>query len=203
VDTDAGTAATPVASYARTPVPHAAVNLPMTDSSASSPLVASGSAYAFAATRRKNSTATDPGLGHMRGRQPISEPGTGRRASLTARGPPTSVLAQQHQRRQHDRSHSHSQHASGVQDTSSPVSPPDPQQNIGVLSASATLARGISLPIMPQADMDDLPKPEEFEPLLDGTRNSDELCIRFGVSWRTVEKWCDTAEGGKVYILCR
>ncbi|KAH7099799.1 NPR2-domain-containing protein [Auriculariales sp. MPI-PUGE-AT-0066] len=202
-ETDTGTAHTPIGPYARTPVPHGLVGLPTIESSASSPLISHTPTYAHVVSRRKSSTATDPGLGHMRGRQPTSESGIGRRASLTTRGPPSSVLA----RRQHDRSHSHSQHA-GMHDTSSPVSPPDlHQQNVNVAtlsaSANAALSRSSAMSAPVTADADDPPKPEEFEVLLDGSRHCDELCIRFGVGWSTLDKWCDAAEGGKVHIVCR
>lgn len=188
--------------YGRTPLPSAGHGLQL-DSTASSPVTATAvvPSYAIASTRRKNSTATDPGL--PRGRALVSDVGPGRRASLVARGPPASVLAQPthhhlgHQRRQHDRSHSNSQ----AHETSSPVSPPD---GIGGGSASSGYVGLNTARTGATAEHDDHPlKPEDFESSLDGTRHCDELCIRFGVNWSTLERWCDAAEGGKVHVVCK
>ncbi|KAG9095174.1 Nitrogen permease regulator 2 [Ceratobasidium sp. UAMH 11750] len=38
--------------------------------------------------------------------------------------------------------------------------------------------------------------PPELETLLDGTHHGDELCVRFGVNWQTIERWLSLLGGG-------
>lgn len=73
--------------------------------------------------------------------------------------------------------------------TSSPVSPDDRD--------------GPSESIAAAAEEEEANAPVDLTPLLDGEHHTDELCVRFGVGWATLEQWFATFGPGKVRIVLR
>ncbi|KZV95885.1 NPR2-domain-containing protein [Exidia glandulosa HHB12029] len=155
--------------------------------------------------RRKGSTATDPGfaIGRYveRGRRPSAAadpPLPGRRASLlaTARGLLTPVPG--------------SPRSGGGRQ---PLVLDDPRiRAIGEERRRQNDARSASSPVSPEENVapephlveeDESIVPVDLMPLLDGEHHTDELCVRFGVGWATLERWFATFGKGRVRIVLR